>query len=210
VLYTGRAPWTASRYLKGEGSGKDWGDLQPRPQYVLVDLSRSECDDLGGKSVFAVVQRLHCAELKEVLPLLRELTRRATALGGESACLAAGKFAVELLRPLGMTEELGAAIAEAAKGDGEMPEGVMLELEDGMPTWYRKLIERGRAEGVQEGRVAMLLRFAKQRFGPEAAERLAGVATAGSGPADLALLSDWIIECGTADELLKRVENRNG
>jgi len=33
------------------------------------------------------------------------------------------------------------------------------------------------------------------------------VAAAGAGPMDLDRLGDWIIDCGTLDELMERVEN---
>jgi len=233
VLYTGRAPWTASQYLERESADEPWPEQQPRKRYELVDLTRSPCDDLDGTSVWAVVQKLLRAEPEEVPGLWRELMRRAAAKAGEEGCLAAGALVEELLRPLGMAKEVRAANEAAAKGDGEMPEGAMLEAEDRVTAWRRKLLEegrtlgaqegerrgrkkgvkegerRGRKKGVKEGERRGLLRIAELKFGPEAAEGLAGVATPDQGPNGLSLarLGEWIIDCETLEELLARLEN---
>jgi len=132
-----------------------------------------------------------------------------------------------------MAKEVRAANEAAAKGDGEMPEGAMLEVEDRVTAWRRKLLEkgerRGRALGAEEGRAAGikegehrgrkkgvkegerrgLLRIAELKFGPEAMEGLAGVATPDQGPNGLSLarLGEWIIDCETLEELLARLEN---
>jgi len=207
VLYTGRAQWTASRYRKGESANEVFKEFQPPPRYKLIDLARSRCEDLDGTSVFAVVQQIWRAEsLDEVAALWSEMTRRALARGGEGACVAAAAGVLELLE---QTE--GPAASRHAPKEGRKPteRAAMSLLEERSKEWTRQSFEEGRAEGAKQARAeraAMLLRQAERKFGPEARERLAGVATAGADPAGLARLADWIIDSDTLDELLARVE----
>ena len=77
-------------------------------------------------------------------------------------------------------------------------------------------LEQGRAEGLEQGRAeereqgraaerALLCRQAARKFDAATAQRLSA-ALAEVGDADrLAEVGDWIIECGTAAELLDRV-----
>ena len=62
----------------------------------------------------------------------------------------------------------------------------------------------GRAQGRVEGERALLCRLAAQRFGDEVAESL-GELLAGWASEDLVRVGDWIVECASGDELLRRV-----
>ena len=96
-------------------------------------------------------------------------------------------------------------------------------LEENVQEWTREWIEEGRAQGIEEGRAqgieqgrdeerALLCRLAARKFDAAAAE---GLAEAGrrpgrgrgrvADPERLGRVGDWIIECGTASELLARV-----
>lgn len=206
VLYTGRAQWTASLYRKGESANEVFKKFQPPPRYKLVDLARSRCEDLDGTSVFAVVQQICRAEsLEEVAALWSEMTRRALARGGEGACVATAACVMELLEQTG---EPAANRNAAKEGRDRAEQAAILLLEERAKQWNRQWFEKGLAEGAKEARAeqaAMLLRLAEWKFGPEAAEWLAGIATAGAARGDLARLGDWIIDCRTLQELLARV-----
>lgn len=65
-------------------------------------------------------------------------------------------------------------------------------------------LSRHRAEGRAEGERALLCRLAAQRFGDEVAEGLGGL-LAGWASEDLVQVGDWIVECASGDELLRRV-----
>ena len=62
----------------------------------------------------------------------------------------------------------------------------------------------GRVQGRVEGERALLCRLAARRFGDEVAEGLARL-LAGWASEDLAHVGDWIVECASGDELLRRV-----
>ena len=71
----------------------------------------------------------------------------------------------------------------------------------------RWIAER-RAEGLAQGRLDMLRRAAELRFGAGAGGRVAS-ALAGVSDADwLAGVGVWIGECGSGDELLRRIRER--
>ena len=69
-------------------------------------------------------------------------------------------------------------------------------------------LERGREQGLEQGRAeerALLCRLAARKFDAATGERLSAALADVADPARLAAVGDWIIECGTADELLARV-----
>ena len=81
-------------------------------------------------------------------------------------------------------------------------------------------LEQGRAEGLEQGREqglergleqgraeerGLLYRLAARKFDAAASQRLAAALSEVADPDRLAEVGDWIIECGTADELLDRV-----
>ena len=74
-------------------------------------------------------------------------------------------------------------------------------------------IAQGREQGIAQGRAeerALLCRLAERKFDATTARRLA-VALGDAADADrLAQVGDWIIECGTAADLLARVLDDGG
>ena len=79
--------------------------------------------------------------------------------------------------------------------------------EQGLEQGREQGLEQGREQGLEQGRAeerALLCRLAARKFDGAAARRLAA-ALAEVGDAErLAEVGDWIIECGTAAELLAR------
>ena len=81
-------------------------------------------------------------------------------------------------------------------------------MELGMAQGIERGIERGVAQGLAQGRLDMLRRAAELRFGAGAGGRVAS-ALAGVSDADwLAGVGVWIGECGSGDELLRRIRER--
>ena len=75
--------------------------------------------------------------------------------------------------------------------------------------------EQGREQGIAQGRAeerALLCRQAERKFDAATARRLAAALEDVADAGRLAEVGDWIIECGTAAELLARVsdERRHG
>jgi hypothetical protein len=85
--------------------------------------------------------------------------------------------------------------------------------------WVEQGREQGREQGIAQGRAqgraeerALLCRQAERKFDAATARRLAAALEDVADPGRLAEIGDWIIECGTAADLLARVsdERRRG
>ena len=77
--------------------------------------------------------------------------------------------------------------------------------------WVAEGLEQGREQGVEQGRAeerALLCRQAARKFDAATGERLSAALAEVADPDRLAEVGDWIIECGTAAELLDRVARR--
>ena len=75
----------------------------------------------------------------------------------------------------------------------------------------RRGMERGRAEGMAHGRAeglererALLLRQAQRRFGADVAVALSKLIKGVEDPNRLTEVGDWVVDCATGRELLKR------
>ena len=65
-------------------------------------------------------------------------------------------------------------------------------------------VQQGVRQGVHQGQADLLRHLAERRFGAETARQLS--AALDSADADrLTDVGDWIVECGSGDELLERV-----
>ena len=73
--------------------------------------------------------------------------------------------------------------------------------EQGLELGLERGIERGRAEERER-----LCRLVGRKFDLETAERLSGMLDRFSSPERLAMIGEWIIDCGTGAELLDRAE----
>ena len=75
---------------------------------------------------------------------------------------------------------------------------MMLQVVD---DWSAKL----KAEGRTEGQAAVICRLAARKFGPETANRLAERLAETPDPERLGEVGEWLLECGSGEELLDRV-----
>ena len=74
--------------------------------------------------------------------------------------------------------------------------------------WTEEWVEEGREQGIAQGRAeerALLCRQAERKFDAATARRLAAALGVVTDADRLAQVGDWIIECGTAADLLARV-----
>ena len=95
--------------------------------------------------------------------------------------------------------------------DLEMPELVnvreaIIMLQQVGMDWSAKLRDEGRAEGRAEGQVEVVRLQAARKFGAETAERLAERLAEITDPKRAVEIGEWLIECGSGEELLDRVE----
>ena len=84
-------------------------------------------------------------------------------------------------------------------------EGVRRGHEEGVRRGREEGVRRGREEGLAEER-ALLRRLAARRFGAGTAEALAGLLEGVDDTDRLAEIGEMIVDCGTGDELLGRIE----
>ena len=94
-------------------------------------------------------------------------------------------------------------------------EEVRTMLAEQVREWTEEWVEEGREQGIAQGRAeerALLCRQAERKFDAATARRLAAALEDVADPGRLAQVGDWIIECGTAADLLARVsdERRRG
>ena len=76
--------------------------------------------------------------------------------------------------------------------------------------WEARVLERGREQGREQGERALLRRLAERRFGTETAAQLSELMADVAGAEDLLEVGDWILECGTSDELFERCRRSRG
>ena len=87
---------------------------------------------------------------------------------------------------------------------------VMTEYERSLEEWAREKYARERGEERAEERAAVLCRQAGRRFGADAGERLADLFGTPPDSGRLARAEAAVIECATAEELLRRVRGSSG
>ena len=76
---------------------------------------------------------------------------------------------------------------------------------EGIEQGVERGVRRGIAQGRAEGGVRLVCRLATLKFGAGAAERWAGLLEGLTKQEDLDRVGDWILQCGSGDELLSRV-----
>ena len=83
---------------------------------------------------------------------------------------------------------------------------VMAEYEGSWEEWGREKY----AEGREVEHAAVLCRLADRRFGADAGERLADLFGTPPDSGRLARAEEAVIDCSTAEELLRRVRGSSG
>ena len=225
VVYTGGRRWrpeTLGELTAPTPAG--WGGWQARFEFLLLDAGTLTAED-GSENPVAALLRLLASRRTESLP------RLAKTLFGQLRPAGAGgpaqqeqrAFANRLARAL-MRLLIGRfAGAEADDRHRHMQQALryMEEptmLAEAITEWRQNAIAEGRTEGVREGasegRRSLLRRQATRRYGLQAGDEF-GRLLAGEENADrLALAGDLVIDCSSAEELLRRgrrlLGDRNG
>ena len=183
--------------------------LQPDAAYVLLDGPALADDDVRRNLAAALIAVQSCAEAsrmpERVAGLLGLLRRSGDEALGEA-----------------LREGLGRMLEERFGGEWPrrwMEEPAMLEhrMDEWEQEWFRQGreegVRRGHEEGVRRGREeglaeerALLRRQAARRFGAGTAEALAGLLEGVDDADHLAEIGEMIVDCGTGDELLGRIE----
>ena len=191
---------------------------------ALTAGARSAQDWPLGNRVSATV-RLQAAETpRDLLPRLLEESARFPGSGNEAFRRALHSWARALwehktggsgfpaFEALERTKgAVMATVAEAAwdRWDAKVraeafEQGVERGVEQGIEQGIERGIEQGVERGVRRGSARLVCRQAALRFGAATAERLAGLLEGLTKQEDLDKAGDWILQCGSGDELLSR------
>ena len=106
------------------------------------------------------------------------------------------RFRGSVSGPLPRLEEVRAMLAET--------------VQEWTAEWVEQGREQGHEQGIQQGlqdQRVLLCRQAARKFDAAAGERLAVLLEGVTDSDRLAQVGDWIIECGTADDLFARLED---
>ena len=81
-------------------------------------------------------------------------------------------------------------------------------MQQGIQQGVQQGLRQGLRQGVHQGQAGLLRRQAERRFGAETARQLSA-ALDGADADRLNDVGDWIVECGSGDELLERLNRAN-
>ena len=232
VLYNGDRPWNAptrtvdfwrGRPASGEpaGGGIEAGELRfCGDGFVLLDLKALEDRGLPDDNGVTWLARVESADGEQAL-----LATLDGVFGwlADAADGTLGSAILDWMRALNEASEFVTAkefeMAVQAAKNKERPQGHWTErVRQDRLRRMAQAKEEGRAEGRTEGREqgealglargleherTLLSRLASRRFGADAARRLAPVLEHADHER-LIEVGDWIVDCGDAEELLKR------
>ena len=220
VIHNGAKPWSApaTRFGPLLGPPTEAGrGLNRWRAYVVIDYPA-----LAGDHAFmgrlppgnrqGALLRLESAPSSELPRLLVEALRRWS--GPESAGLRRGFHAraEHLLRRQGLAlpplADYERVLAQE-KGAREMTTLMEARLQEWHDDAIAQGVQQGVRQGVHQGQAELLRRQSERRFGAETARRLSAL-LAGAEADRLIDVGDWIVECGSGDELLERVRQAGG
>ena len=217
VLYNGRRLWPAggdrpAQFFRAPGRGALPRNLLGRA-YAVLDV-RAWAEDDGALPPDNRVSALIGLEGgRDEETLARRLAAAFERYGGaDEAGLREGFYfrVKDQLRRHGGAglpplADLECALAERRGGDMTTVLGANIKA------WRSKWEDRGRMEGIEQGRAderALLCRLAAKRFGAETGQRLSGLLEGFGAAEELTAVGDWILDCETGADLLGRVRGQ--
>ena len=161
------------------------GDSPPDDVVSLViGIEKMTSQEAGYATLASAFSVLHGAEHRE---LRRVFHTWFTLLVGPGA----GGAAIEGFEEMERLEETGE---------------LRTAVQDRVRAWREADREQGRAEGVEQER-ALLRRLTERKFGADTAGRLEALLAGIEDPERLADVGEWIIDCGSGDDLIARLES---
>ena len=222
VVYNGRRPRTASSDVSELVASSDpvLAPYQPSQRYFLLDEGRAAREGLPRDNLVSALIELETNRGRERLPaLLKALIGLLRERQDDELAQAFRAWVVQVLLPrrfrgtapesLPRLEEVQTMLEETVRE--WTADWVAEGREQGLEQGREQGLEQGREQGLEQGRAeerALLCRLAARKFDATTGERLSAALAEVADPARLAEVGDWIIECGTAAELLARVARR--
>ena len=203
VIYNGRRPWTAAVDVSELVAPSDpvLAPYQPSQRYFLLDEGRAAREGLPRDNLVSALIELETNRGRERVPaLLKTLIRLLRERQDDELAQAFQAWVRQVLLPRRFRGRVPESLPRL--------EEVQTMLEETVREWTADWVAEGREQGLEQGRAeerALLCRLAARKFDDAAAQRLAAALAEVADPDRLAEVGDWIIECGTADELLDRV-----
>ena len=213
VVYNGSEPWTAAgqasdlAQLPSERVAQDLALLQPQAYRLLAaggaltsGVRPAEDWPLENR-VSATVRLQRSGASRDLLPRLLEEALRFPGAANEAFRRALHSWARALWQ-----HKTGGGPVFPAFEEVEQTKGVVMPTvaEAAWDRWDAKV----RAEGVEQGQAAGRVRLGRQaalRFGAGTGKRLLELLEGLAAVEALDQVGDWIIECGTGEDLLSRV-----
>ena len=209
VVHVGDRPWTDPTDLSAHLDADDpLARFVSGARYVLLDLGAPPGDDLPLMNRMAAFHRLHASASPKAL--FDELRSAFGWMGGEEVEVrqALLDWAVHVV--------LDGRFPEADAGEFAGLEEELEMLEGRAERWEREWLAQGKEEGKAQGRAegkaqvvaherGLLCRQAGRRFGANAGEQLAAALAGVSDLARLDQVGDLIVDCGTGEELMERL-----
>ena len=213
VIYNGRRQWNAAADVSEliASGGAALARYQPSQRYFLLDEGRVGDAVLPAGNLVSALIALETSRDRERLPeLLGSLIGLLREQGDEELTQAFRSWVAQVLLP------------RRFRGgeSGSLPrlEEVRTMLAEQVREWTEQWVEEGREQGIAQGREqgiaqgraqerALLCRLAECKFDAATARRLAAALEDVADSGRLAEVGDWIIECGTAADLLARVSD---
>ena len=202
--------YTALLYqrLIAEGALREEGALppvlaryQPSQRYFLLDEGRAAGAGLPRDNLVSALIALETNRDRTRLPaLLGALIGLLREQEDDELVQAFRAWAAQVLLPRRFRETPPESLPRL--------EEVRTMLEETVREWTADWVAEGLEQGLEQGRAeerALLCRLAARKFDAATAQRLSAALAEVTDPARLAEVGDWIIECGTAAELLTRV-----
>ncbi len=207
VVYTGGRRWrpeTLDELTAPTPAG--WGGWQARFEFLCLDAADLTAEDGRSNPVAALLRLLASRQAESVPAMAKALFDglRAAGSGAERQAFAnrLARALMQLLIARFAGDEAGDRHQHMQQALRYMEDPTMLA--EAITEWRQNAIAEGRTEGTSEGRRTLLRRLATRRFGLEAGDEF-GRLLADEQDADrLALAGDLVIDCSSAEELLRR------
>ncbi len=204
VIYNGEPRWKAATdtlSLFGP-AGEDLYGYLPRHRYLLLDLGSLKPSALPPHNLASAIASLEQARSMEELAALGSALGDALRRAGETELISA--FGAWISQVLARRALPGDARPESEIGTEGDPMATLLErVERWSEELRREGIEKGRREGVERQR-ALVARQVALKFGGHTANEVLPF-MAGLSEPRIADLADAVIQCGSSEELIRRV-----
>ena len=201
VFYNGHSRWTAALEVSDliAPVSETLSRHQPSQRYFLIDVGNCRDEDLPQHNLVSALIAL-------------ENSRSATDLRRTVDALTSwlrGSGDQELKRSFG--EWIRLVLLPGRFSPAEMPpmphlEEVQMMLAERVQEWTKQWLQEGLEKGRAEER-ALLCRMTKRKFDAETAEALSGLLDGVTDPDRLTEVGEWIIECDTEADLLRRARD---